>query len=71
VYLFVRTGARWTPVRTAYVLLIGLPLCLLLFVIPSASHRFNKPPTNGTPATPSVPTAEIGNRNVVGTRRVI
>lgn len=49
VYLFVRMGARWTPVRTAYVLLIGLPLCLLLFVIPSASHRFTTTPGVDSP----------------------
>lgn len=39
-YLFVRVGASWTPVRTSYVLLVGLALCLLLFVIPTAAHRF-------------------------------
>lgn len=49
VYLFVRTGARWTPVRTAYVLILGLPLCLLLFIIPSATHRFTTPRTDSPP----------------------
>jgi ABC-type uncharacterized transport system permease subunit len=40
VYLVGRLAANWHPVRTSYVLLIGLALCLLLFFVPSASHRF-------------------------------
>ncbi len=39
-YLAARIGANWPPARTAYILLIGLALCLLLFFIPSATHRF-------------------------------
>ena len=39
-YLLVRLVANWPPVRTAYVLLVGLALCLLLFLAPSATHRF-------------------------------
>ena len=40
IYLFARMGANWPPVRTAYILLIGLGLSLLLFVVPSGAHRF-------------------------------
>ena len=40
VYLLSRLTFNWTPVRTAGILLAGLPLCLLLFLIPSAAHRF-------------------------------
>ena len=40
VYLFARLAANWPPVRTSYVLLVGLALCLLLFFVPSATHRF-------------------------------
>lgn len=40
VYLAARLLLRWSPVSTAYVLLLGLALCLLLFFIPSASHQF-------------------------------
>lgn len=39
-YLLARLGASWPPVRTAYVLLVGLALCLLLLFVPSAAHRF-------------------------------
>ena len=39
-YLLARLRANWPPVRTAYVLLIGLGLCLLLFFVPSDTHRF-------------------------------
>jgi ABC-type uncharacterized transport system permease subunit len=39
-YLAARLRADWPPVRTAGILLAGLPLCLLLFLIPSAAHRF-------------------------------
>ncbi len=39
-YLLARLAANWPPVRTAYVLLVGLALCLLLFFFPSATHRF-------------------------------
>lgn len=39
-YLIARLAANWPPVRTAYVLLVGLALCLLLFFVPSATHRF-------------------------------
>jgi ABC-type uncharacterized transport system permease subunit len=39
-YLVARLSLRWSPVRTAYVLLVGLALCLLLFFVPSGSHRF-------------------------------
>ena len=40
VYLVARLALNWPPVRTAYVLLLGLPLCLLMFLVPSATHRF-------------------------------
>lgn len=40
VYLWARLAARWPATRTACVLLIGLALALLLFVIPTATHRF-------------------------------
>ncbi len=40
VYLLARQVAGGPPVRTAYVLLIGLGLSLLLFVVPSGAHRF-------------------------------
>jgi ABC-type uncharacterized transport system permease subunit len=40
VYLLGRLLANWHPLRGAYVLLIGLALCLLLFFVPSAAHRF-------------------------------
>lgn len=40
VYLWARLAANWPPVRTAYVLLIGLGLSLLLFVVPTGAHRF-------------------------------
>jgi ABC-type uncharacterized transport system permease subunit len=40
VYLWARLLANWPPTRTAYVLLIGLALSLLLFVVPTAAHRF-------------------------------
>lgn len=40
VYLVARVALDWPPVRTAYVLLFGLALCLLLFFVPSAAHRF-------------------------------
>jgi ABC-type uncharacterized transport system permease subunit len=39
-YLLAHLVANWPPVRTAYVLLVGLALCLLLFFVPSATHRF-------------------------------
>ena len=39
-YLLARLALNWTPVRTAGILLAGLPLCLLLFLVPSAAHRF-------------------------------
>lgn len=38
-YLLARRAA-WPPVRRAYVLLIGLALCLLLFFAPPATHPF-------------------------------
>ena len=40
-YLWARLRAGWTPVRTAYILLVGLALSLLLFLVPSATHRFS------------------------------
>ena len=40
-YLWARLKAGWTPVRTAYILLVGLALSLLLFLVPSAAHRFS------------------------------
>ena len=40
IYLLARLAANWPPVRTAYILLIGLALCLLLFFVPAATHRF-------------------------------
>ena len=39
-YLLARLAANWPPIRTAYVLLVGQALCLLLFFIPSGVHRF-------------------------------
>jgi ABC-type transport system involved in cytochrome c biogenesis permease subunit len=39
-YLVARLVLNWPPVRTSYVLLVGLVLCLLLFLVPSAAHRF-------------------------------
>ncbi len=39
-YLWVRFRSGWPPARTALVLLVGLLLCLLVFVIPTAVHRF-------------------------------
>jgi len=39
-YLVARLALNWPPVRTSYVLLVGLALCLLLFLVPSAAHRF-------------------------------
>jgi ABC-type uncharacterized transport system permease subunit len=39
-YLTARLAANWPPVCTSYVLLVGLALCLLLFLVPSATHRF-------------------------------
>lgn len=39
-YLWARLAANWPPTRTAYILLIGLVLSLLLFFIPSAAHHF-------------------------------
>lgn len=39
-YLAARVGANWPPARTAYILLVGLALCLLLFFVPTAAHRF-------------------------------
>jgi ABC-type uncharacterized transport system permease subunit len=40
-YLWARLKANWTPIRTGYILLIGLFLSLLLFLVPSATHRFS------------------------------
>lgn len=40
VYLTGRLALNWPPVRTSGVLLVGLFLCLLLFLVPSASHQF-------------------------------
>ena len=40
-YLWARLRAGWTPARTAYILLVGLALSLLLFLVPSAAHRFS------------------------------
>lgn len=40
VYLLARLRGGWPPTRTAYVLLFGLALSLLLFLAPSATHRF-------------------------------
>jgi ABC-type transport system involved in cytochrome c biogenesis permease subunit len=39
-YLLVRLRASWPPARAAIALLVGLLLSLLVFVIPTASHRF-------------------------------
>ena len=39
-YLLARLVLNWPPVRTAYVLLAGLCVSLLLFLIPTAAHRF-------------------------------
>ncbi len=40
-YLWARLKAGWTPTRTGYILLVGLLLSLLLFLVPSATHRFS------------------------------
>ncbi|MBC8103576.1 MAG: cytochrome c biogenesis protein CcsA [Cytophagales bacterium] len=40
VYLWGRMGAKWPPVRTAYVLLVGFVLCILLYIVPTAAHLF-------------------------------
>lgn len=40
VYLWGRVGAKWPPVRTAYVLLVGFVLCILLYMVPTAAHLF-------------------------------
>ncbi len=40
VYLIGRLMLNWPPVRTSGVLLIGLFLCLLLFLVPSTAHTF-------------------------------
>ena len=40
VYLWGRVGAQWPPVRTAYVLLVGFALCILLYIVPTAAHLF-------------------------------
>jgi ABC-type uncharacterized transport system permease subunit len=42
VYLIARLLLRWSPVRTAYILLVGLVLCLILLAIPSAAHQFGE-----------------------------
>ena len=39
-YLYARLRAGWTPARTAYILLAGLLLSLLLFLMPTNYHRF-------------------------------
>jgi ABC-type uncharacterized transport system, permease component len=39
-YLVARLGLNWPPVRTAYILIAGLALSLLLFLVPSAAHQF-------------------------------
>jgi ABC-type uncharacterized transport system permease subunit len=39
-YLIARLGANQPPLRTAYILLAGLGLSLLLFLVPSGAHRF-------------------------------
>lgn len=40
-YLLARLRANWSPARTGYILFIGLLLSLLLFLIPSTTHRFS------------------------------
>jgi ABC-type transport system involved in cytochrome c biogenesis permease subunit len=40
VYLWARVSAGWPGLRTTYVLLLGLALCILLFLVPSAGHWF-------------------------------
>ncbi|MBC7807966.1 MAG: cytochrome c biogenesis protein CcsA [Akkermansiaceae bacterium] len=40
-YLWARLKAGWTPARTGYILLVGLILSLILFLVPSATHRFS------------------------------
>lgn len=40
-YLWARLKAGWSPTRTGYILLVGLLLSLLLFLVPSATHRFS------------------------------
>lgn len=39
-YLLGRLVAGWAPARTSVVLLLGLALCLLAFLAPTAAHRF-------------------------------
>jgi ABC-type uncharacterized transport system permease subunit len=39
-YLLARQTLNWTSVRTSCILLVGFLLSLLLFLIPSAAHRF-------------------------------
>ena len=39
-YLYARLRAGWAPTRTAYILITGLFLSLLLFLIPTSYHRF-------------------------------
>jgi ABC-type uncharacterized transport system permease subunit len=39
-YLVTRQVLNWPPVRTMYVLLVGFALSLLLFLIPTTTHRF-------------------------------
>ncbi len=40
VYLLGRLALNWSPVRTSGVLMIGLALCLVVFLVPTAVHRF-------------------------------
>jgi ABC-type transport system involved in cytochrome c biogenesis permease subunit len=40
-YLVARLRANWPATRTGYILFVGLFLSLLLFLIPSAAHRFS------------------------------
>lgn len=47
-YLNIRLRPENSPARSAQVLLIGLPLCLLAFLVPTAAHRFSAPETANT-----------------------
>jgi ABC-type uncharacterized transport system permease subunit len=40
VYLWGRVIAKWPSVRSAYVLLVGFALCILLLIVPTVAHLF-------------------------------
>jgi ABC-type transport system involved in cytochrome c biogenesis permease subunit len=39
-YLLARLTLNWPPVRTSYILIVGLLLSVLLFLVPTTAHRF-------------------------------